>query len=215
VQPSSTQPYPVVVYARVSTYDQNCALQLSELREYAARSGWKIADEYIDEGISGAKADRPALVQLMKDASMKRFQAVLVSKMDRFGRSVQQLITNVRELDELGIRFLAPSQSIDTDHKSPTGRLMMHILAAMAEFERELIRERTGAGAASYRAAYARGEVGKTRHSRSRKDLAIGRPRNIFRRDVAAKMRADGLSWRAIAKTMKVPMTTIRRSFAA
>jgi putative DNA-invertase from lambdoid prophage Rac len=218
VQPSSTQPpsqpYPVVVYARVSTYDQRCERQLTELREYAARSGWKIAGEYIDEGYSGMKGDRPALVRIMKDAALKRFRAVLVWKLDRFGRSVRQLVTNVRTLDELGIRFLAPSQSIDTDLKSPTGRLMMHILAAMAEFERELIRERTGAGGASYRAAYARGEIGKTRHSRSGKDLAIGRPRKIFRRDVAAKMRADGQSWRAIAKKMEVPVTTIRRSFA-
>jgi putative DNA-invertase from lambdoid prophage Rac len=211
---SKTQTYPVVIYARVSTDDQRCEMQLTELREFASRFGWTIAEEYIDQGFSGSKADRPALTRLMRDASMKRFAAVIVWKLDRFGRSVSQLVSNVRRLDELSIRFLVPSQSIDTDHKSPTGRLMMHILAAMAEFERDLIRERVSAGLTDYRQDYQRGRVGKLRHSRSGKDLAVGRPRKIFRRDSAAKMRADGLSWRAIAAKMNVPASTIRRAFA-
>jgi len=209
----STTTYPVVIYARVSTDDQRCEMQLAELLEYASRFGWQVAEEYIDLGYSGSKADRPALTRLMRDANMKRFAAVIVWKLDRFGRSVSQLVQNVRRLDELNIRFLVPSQSIDTDHKSPTGRLMMHILAAMAEFERELLRERVNAGLGDYRQDYAKGRVGKARHSRSGKDLAVGRPRKIFRRDSAAKMRADGLSWRAIAKEMNVPASTIRRAF--
>lgn len=208
----SAQPYQIAIYARVSTDDQRCEMQLTELREYAARCGWTIAQEYIDQGYSGTKADRPALTRLMKDANMKRFAAVIVWKLDRFGRSVRQLVSNIQRLDELGVRFLVPSQSIDTDHKSPTGRLMMHILAAVAEFERDLIRERVNAGLTDYRHDYTRGRVGKERHSRSGKDLAVGRPRKIFRRDQAAKLRALGQSWRAIAKTMGVPVTTVRRA---
>jgi putative DNA-invertase from lambdoid prophage Rac len=210
----STQSFPadVAIYARVSTDDQNCSMQLTELREYAARSGWKLAEEYVDQGYSGSRDDRPALVRLMKDAHMKRFAIVLVWKLDRFGRSVSQLVQNVRRLDELGVRFLVPSQSIDTDHKSPTGRLMMHILAAMAEFERDLIRERVSAGLTEYRHDYSRGRIGKDRHSRSGKDLAVGRPQKIFRRDEAAKLRADGLSWRAIEKKLGVSQATIRRA---
>ncbi len=211
---STPHQYPVVIYARVSTDDQRCEMQLTELREYAARSGWTIAHEYIDQGYSGSKADRPALMRLMRDANMKRFAAVIVWKLDRFGRSVSQLVQNVRRLDELGVRFLVPSQSIDTDHKSPTGRLMMHILAAMAEFERDLIRERVNAGLTDYRLDYAKGRIGKERHSRSGKDLAVGRPKKIFRRDVAAKLRERGESWRAIANTMGVPVTTVRRGLA-
>jgi DNA invertase Pin-like site-specific DNA recombinase len=211
---STPNQYPVVIYARVSTDDQRCEMQLTELREYAARSGWTIAHEYIDQGYSGSKSDRPALMQLMRDANMKRFAAVIVWKLDRFGRSVSQLVQNVRRLDELGVRFLVPSQSIDTDHKSPTGRLMMHILAAMAEFERDLIRERVNAGLTDYRVDYAKGRIGTARHSRSGKDLAVGRPKKIFRRDVATKMRARGDSWRAIAKAMGVPVTTVRRGLA-
>jgi len=185
-------------------------MQLSELREYADRAGWQIAHEYIDQGYSGSKADRPALMELMRDANMKRFAAVVVWKLDRFGRSVSQLVQNVRRLDELNVRFLVPSQSIDTDQKSPTGRLMMHILAAMAEFERDLIRERVNAGLANYRDDYAKGRIGTARHSRSGKDLACGRPKRIFRRDVAAELRARGLSWRAIARAMGVPVSTVR-----
>jgi putative DNA-invertase from lambdoid prophage Rac len=212
----SAQSYPVAIYARVSTYDQHCEMQLRELREYAARAGWEIAAECVDKGYSGSKADRPALTRLMKDAHMKRFAAVVVWKLDRFGRSVNQLVSNIRRLDELGVRFLVPSQSIDTDQKSPTGRLMMHILAAMAEFERDLIRERVNAGLTDYRQDYAKGRIGTARHSRSGKDLAVGRPRKVFRRDSAAKMRADGLSWRAIAARFPgVSVATIRRSVGA
>jgi putative DNA-invertase from lambdoid prophage Rac len=212
---STNQTYPVAIYARVSTYDQRCEMQLKELREYAARAGWDIATECIDHGYSGSKAERPALTKLMKDANMKRFAAVVVWKLDRFGRSVNQLVQNIRRLDELGIRFLVPSQSIDTDQKSPTGRLMMHILAAMAEFERDLIRERVNAGLTDYRNDWERGRVGKDRHSRSGKDLAVGRPRKIFRRDQAAKLRKEGLSWRAIEKQLGVPQATIRRALKA
>lgn len=211
---SAPQSYPVVIYARVSTDDQRCEMQLTELREYAARSGWTIAEEYIEKGFSGSKDDRPALLRLMKDANMKRFAAVIVWKLDRFGRSVRQLVTNVQRLDELGVRFLVPSQSIDTDHKSPTGRLMMHILAAMAEFERDLIRERVNAGLTDYRHDYTRGRVGKDRHSRSGKDLAVGRPQKIFRRDEAAKLRKQGLSWRAIERKLGIPQATIRRALS-
>jgi putative DNA-invertase from lambdoid prophage Rac len=209
---STTQTYPVVIYARVSTDDQRCEMQLTELREYANRFGWQISEEYVDQGYSGSKADRPALTRLMRDANMKRFAAVIVWKLDRFGRSVSQLVQNVRRLDELSIRFLVPSQSIDTDHKSPTGRLMMHILAAMAEFERDLIRERVNAGLTDYRQDYSKGRIGTARHSRSGKDLAVGRPRKIFRRDRAAKLRADGLSWREIARELGVPPSTVRRA---
>jgi len=204
--------YPVAIYARVSTTDQRCEMQLAELRDYVARAGWQIAEEYIDQGYSGSRSDRPAFLRLMKAADMKRFRAVIVWKMDRFGRSLRQLVSNVQRLDDLGIRFLVPSQSIDTDQKSPTGRLLMHILGAMAEFERDIIRERVNAGLADYRSDFEKGRIGKDRHSRSGKDLPIGRRQNIFRRDQAAKLREQGLSWRAIAKQIGVPVTTIRRS---
>jgi DNA invertase Pin-like site-specific DNA recombinase len=215
MHPIPVPSYSVVIYARVSTSDQRCEMQLSELREYCKRAGWLVVDEYIDKGFSGMRADRPAFVRMMKDANMKRFQGVIVWRLDRFGRSLTQLVSNILRLDELGIRFLVPSQSIDTDQKSPTGRLLLNILASIAEFERELIRERVNAGLADYQSDYHAGRVGKERHSRSGKDLAVGRPQKIFRRDQAAKLRKGGMSFRAIAAKMGVPETSIRRSLKA
>ncbi len=206
----SARQFTAAIYARVSTEDQHCEMQLTELRQYVARSGWTVSAEYIDHGISGSKAVRPALSRLMKDASLKKFGVVLVWKLDRFGRSVQQLVDNIQILDQIGIRFCVPSQSIDTDQRNPTARLLLNILAVLADFERSLLVERVKAGVAGYQRAYKNGQIGKERHSRSGKDLAIGRPRKIFRRDEAARLRKQGLSWRAIAKKMGVPVSTIR-----
>jgi len=181
------------LYARVSTQDQNCEMQVRELREYAVRRGWAVADEYVDTGWSGAKASRPELDRLMRDAGLRRFDAVLVYKLDRFERSVRNCLDGIEALGSHGVRFLAVSQSIDTDESNPTARLLLHILASVAEFERELIRERTLAGVRQARAK------GKT----------IGRPRRVFRRDEVLRLRNEGRSWRAIAETLGVPVMTV------
>src|SRR5581483_7664098 len=139
------------IYARVSTTDQNCEMQVRELREYAERRGWVVSDEYVDTGWSGAKASRPELDRLMRDAALRRFDAVLVYKLDRFGRSVRNCLDGIEALRMHGVRFLAVSQSTDTDESNPTARLLLHILASVAEFERELIRERVRAGIESAR----------------------------------------------------------------
>src|SRR5215472_17134413 len=102
------------VYARVSTSDQNCALQLRELHEYVHRRAWTCVEEYIDQGVSGAKASRPELDRLMKaakqDTRSRKFDAVLVYKLDRFGRSVRYCLEGIETLRMLGIRFLAITQ---------------------------------------------------------------------------------------------------------
>src|SRR5262249_43759430 len=139
----------VALYARVSTTDQNCAMQLREMRDYAARQGWTIAAEYTDCGVSGWNPSRPKLNTLMKDASKKRFDAVLVWKLDRFGRSLQQVIGNVQMLTTCGVRFVAVTQSIDSDQNSPMGRFMLHLFASLAELERGMILERVTAGIAN------------------------------------------------------------------
>ena len=109
----------VALYARVSTTDQSCEMQLRELREYAARRGWDIAGEYVDTGWSGAKANRPELNRLMADAQMRRFDAVVCWKLDRFGRSLVNCVSAIQELSTLGVRFLAVSQGLDTDQANP------------------------------------------------------------------------------------------------
>jgi putative DNA-invertase from lambdoid prophage Rac len=186
------------IYARVSTTDQNCDLQLSELREYCTRRGWEIASEYVDTGWSGAKASRPELDSCMKAAREHRFDAVLVWKLDRFGRSVLDLVDALHHLASWGVRFIGVSQGIDTDTSNPTSRLLLHILAAVAEFERELIRERVKAG---IRAAKNLGRCG-------------GRPRRLFCSEQAMELRADGMSIESIARVLGVGRGTIQRFLA-
>lgn len=133
------------IYARVSTADQNCDLQLDAMRPFAERWGWTIA-EYVDQGVSGMKKSRPALDRLMADARLGKIDVVLVWKLDRFGRSLQNLMDSIFELDRLKIRFIAVTQGIDTDHSSPMGKFILHLFAAIAEFERGMIVERVKAG---------------------------------------------------------------------
>jgi putative DNA-invertase from lambdoid prophage Rac len=181
------------IYARVSTSDQNCESQLKELREYVTRRGWSIAQEYVDTGFSGAKASRPALDSLMKAAALKKFDCVCVFKLDRFGRSVLHLSQQLAALESYGVRFVAISQGLDTDQSNPTSRLLTGILSCVAEFEREIIRERTLSG---IRAAQAAGKH-------------VGRPKRIFRRDEVVRLRdEEGLSWRAIAAKLDIPAMT-------
>jgi DNA invertase Pin-like site-specific DNA recombinase len=182
------------IYARVSTQDQHCEMQLRELREYVKRRGWKKAGEYVDEGISGTRASRPALDKLMLDASEHRVDCIIVWKLDRFGRSVLHLSEQLAKLASYDVRFIATTQSIDTDASNPTSRLLLHILSAVAEFEREMIRERTTAGV---RRAIAAGKK-------------VGRPKRIYRRDKVLELRNAGKSWRAIAAELGVPFSTIR-----
>ena len=134
------------IYARVSTTDQTCEMQLRELRDYISRRGWQSAGEYIDTGFSGSKASRPALDRLMADAAQRKFDCIVVYKIDRFGRSVLNLNQQLALLTSYGVRFIAVTQSIDTDEKNPTSRLLLQILASVAEFEKEMIRERTLSG---------------------------------------------------------------------
>ena len=187
------RPTVAAIYARVSAKGQITRLQIRELEQYAERCGWTTV-QYTDEGYSGWLRHRPALDRLMADARLRKFDVVLVWKLDRFGRSVHQLIENVRELDFLGIRFVAPSQAIDTDTRSPHGWFLINVFAAFAEFERDVQLDRVKAGIAAARA----------------KGVHWGRPRKAFRIDKALEMRVSGMSWRRIARKLNVPESTIR-----
>jgi putative DNA-invertase from lambdoid prophage Rac len=181
------------IYARVSDEDQNYEMQLTEIREYARRMGWDVV-EY-REKMSAAKK-RPVLDRLMEDARLRKVGVVLVWKLDRFGRSVANIISNILLLDSYNVRFIGVTQGIDTDQKSPASRLMIHVLAAVAEFERSMIIDRVRAGMAQAKRA------GKH----------CGRPAPIWRRDEAVKLRKQGLSFREIAKKLGRPETSIRRA---
>ncbi len=131
------------IYARVSTFDQEPENQLAEIRRYVAARGWT-AEEYVDRGISGAKDRRPALDRLLIDARRRRFDVLVVWRLDRLGRNLRHLITLLEELQALGIAFVSLNEGIDAT--TPAGKLQMHILGAIAEFERARIAERVKAG---------------------------------------------------------------------
>jgi len=142
----------VALYARVSTANngQDPTMQTRELEEYCQRRNWEIAGCYVDTGVSGAKDSRPELKRLMADAHQRRFDAVLVWKLDRFGRSLRHLVNALAELEALGVAFVSLQDNLDLS--TPSGRLMFQIIGAMAEFERSLIVERVKAGMRNARA---------------------------------------------------------------
>lgn len=183
----------VALYARVSTSDQSCEMQLRELRQYVERQGFQVFAEYVDSGFSGASATRPQLDRLLGDARLQKFEAVLVWKLDRWGRSVAHCVRSIQELVALGIRFLSPTESIDTGTESPMSRFLLHLFAAFAEMEREIIRERVRAGVRNAKA----------------KGTRLGRPQRVFRRDEALRLRTQGMSWRKVAAALHMPMSTI------
>src|SRR5262249_14621670 len=168
------------LYARVSTRNngQDPETQLIALREYAHSRGHQIVHEYVDSGISGTKDRRPALDRLMRDAKLKKFDAVIVARFDRFARSTRHLILALEEFSALGIDFISLSESIDTS--TPMGRMVFTIISAVAELERSLIRERVIMGLERAK------KQGRT----------LGRPKTIVDREKVRKMRSEGYSLR-------------------
>jgi DNA invertase Pin-like site-specific DNA recombinase len=186
----------VALYARVSTLNgQHPEMQLNELREYAALRGWEVS-EYVDEGVSGSKESRPALNRLMADAHRRRFDAILVWKIDRFGRSLKHLVTALADLDSYGVAFISVRDNLDLS--TPSGRLMFQVIGAMAEFELSLTKERVKCGLVNARAQ------GKQ----------LGRPRRVVDRDSILAMKAEGSSLRDIATTLGVGYGTVRTRLA-
>jgi DNA invertase Pin-like site-specific DNA recombinase len=171
-------------------------MQLRELREYAKHRELIIVDEYIDR-MTGSKDSRPAINRLMADACQRRFDAVLVWKLDRFGRSLRHLVNAIAELEALGVAFISFRDNLDLT--TPSGRLMFQIIGAMAEFERALIQERVMAG---LRNAKAKGKK-------------LGRPRAVVNIEEIAELREQGLSWARITHQTGASKGTAQRVVAA
>ncbi|MGA2118979.1 MAG: recombinase family protein [Bryobacteraceae bacterium] len=183
----------VAVYARVSTQDQNCEIQLADLHRHASIMQWPVID-YVDRAWGKEGSRRPVLDRLLTDARARKFEAVLAWKADRFGRSVVDFIRNVQDLARVGVRLIVISQGIETNERSPMGKLLLRFLSVLAQLERDLIWEITTHGLAEYRRAYVAGEIGKRRHSHSGKDLPAGGQRREFDRLKALEMRKHGAS---------------------
>lgn len=178
------------IYARVSTLDQEPENQLQELRRYVQARGWTAA-EYVDRGVSGAKDRRPALDQLLTDARRRRFDVLVCWRLDRLGRNLKHLITLLDELQALGVAFVSLAEGIDAT--TPAGKLQMHILGAIAEFERGRLRERVLAGL----------QRARTQGKR------LGRPRAVI--PVERLQRVHGLPVDAAAERLGVSRSTVKR----
>jgi putative DNA-invertase from lambdoid prophage Rac len=161
------------LYARVSTTEQTADNQLLELRHYVEARGWT-AVEFVDQGVSGAKDKRPALDALLKDAKRRLFDVVVCWRLDRLGRNLKHLVTLLEELQAVGVAFVSLGEGIDCT--TPAGKLQLHILAALAEFERERIRERVLAGLARARAQGKR--LGRRRSRPAASDVPGGTVRS-------------------------------------
>jgi len=200
---SRGQTMKTAIYARVSTFDQEPENQLQELRRYVAARGWT-AVEYVDRGVSGAKDRRPALDQLLIDAKRRRFDVLICWRLDRLGRSLKHLITRLDELQALGVAFVSLAEGIDAT--TAAGKLQMHILAAIAEFERARIVERVRAGLAR-RAAQGK-PLGRPRQAITQADLA--RTVGFSTRKAAALLGVSHAAVhraRAVSKTSPIDIT--------
>ena len=173
--------------------DQNCEVQLADLRRYASQRFGDVR-EFVDVGVSGAQRHRPQLDSLMGDARKRLFDVVLVWKFDRLARSVKHLVDSLEEFRALGVDFISYTEGVDTT--TPSGQLLFHIMGAVAQFERDLIAERVRAGIAHARA------IGKR----------IGRPRAPIDVGEVRKQRMEGASLRQIAKRLDVPVSRVRRA---
>jgi DNA invertase Pin-like site-specific DNA recombinase len=184
------------IYARVSTFDQEPENQLQEVRRYVEARGWSAqpfgtpAVEYVDR-CSGSKDRRPALDQLVADAKRRRFDVLVVWRLDRLGRNLRHLILLLDELKDLGIAFVSLHEGIDAT--TPAGRLQLHILGAIAEFERARIQERVMAGLARARTQGKR----------------LGRPRAVVAADQLDAVAA--MSIRDAAAALGVSTATLKR----
>jgi DNA invertase Pin-like site-specific DNA recombinase len=180
------------LYMRVSTVDQHPETQLHDLRHMAAQRGYEIVQEYTDR-ISGVKARRPGLDQMMADARRGRFDIVLVWASDRIARSVKHYLEVLDELNRLNIEFISFRENIDTG--GPLGRAIVVIIAAIAELERNLIVERVRAG-------MRRARLDGTR---------IGRQPLTLDHEAIHRDRCRGQSIRQIAKEHRISTATVQR----
>lgn len=182
----------VAIYVRVSTQDQSCELQKTELTAYAKARGWTIMAIFEDKA-TGTHDRRPSLQRLISEARERKFDILLIWKLDRLFRSIKGMVSALQEFQDLGILFVSLKDQIDIS--TAAGRLMTHILASFAEFEASLIRERVAAGV---RARIAK--TGKWGPERKRDDEA------------AVSLRKKGLSVRQIAARLKISPTSVMRS---
>jgi len=185
----------VVLYCRVSTKDQNCDRQITELKEIAKNHNYHIIDEYIDTGFSGSMKNRPELDRMMKDAFSKKFEMVMTLELSRIGRSTKNLLEIVEKLKEKDINLFIANQQIDTS--TPSGSMFFTIASAFATYERDLIRERVISGL----------------QNAKKKGVVLGRKTNLngITKNKIIEMKSRSIGLKKIAFETKVSVQTIRK----
>jgi len=185
----------VVLYCRVSTKDQNCERQISELKEIAKNHNYHIVDEYIDTGFSGLLKNRPELDRMMKDAFSKKFEMVMTLELSRIGRSTKNLLEIVEKLKDKDINLFIANQQIDTS--TPSGSMFFTIASAFATYERDLIRERVISGL----------------QNAKKKGVVLGRKTNLngMTKNKIIEMKSQNIGLKKIAFETKVSVQSIRK----
>lgn len=181
------------LYARVSTHDQQTTkLQLEEMRQYIDRRGWDVGPEVKD--VKSGASERAKRETLLQAARRREVDVIVVWKLDRWGRSLADLVTSLSELNELGVAFVSLTEALDLT--TPSGRAMAGLLAVFAEFERDLLRERVKAGIAQAR----------------KEGRPHGRPATVAKHQARVrKLFAQGKSKSEIARELKIGRTSVRR----
>ena len=184
----------VVIYCRVSTKDQTCERQISELREIAKNHNYEVIDEYVDTGFSGSLKNRPELDRMMKDAFTKKFEMVMTLELSRIGRSTKNLLEIVEKLKEKNIHLFIVNQQIDTS--TPSGSMFFTIASAFATYERDLIKERVVSGL----------------QNAKKKGKVLGRKTNLneLTKSKIINMKSKDIGLKKIAAETKVAVKTIR-----
>jgi DNA invertase Pin-like site-specific DNA recombinase len=190
----------VALYIRVSTQEQNHEMQEQEMRDYVAFRRWELVEVYADK-ISGAKDRRPALERLMSDARRGRFDVVAVWRFDRFARSTRHLLQALEEFQALHIDFCSLRESIDTS--TPAGKMVFTVLGAVAELELSIRKERCTAG------------IKRAQRVGTKSGKPFGRPAVAVDVDAIARLRAEGLTWRAVGQRLGISKDTAIRTASA
>jgi DNA invertase Pin-like site-specific DNA recombinase len=187
----------VALYARVSTNDQSTALQRDEATQLIANRGWELVETYEDTGVSGTRSRRPGLDAMLAAARRRRFDAIVVWRADRLFRSVHHMVATLAELGAIGVNFVSCTEPFDTS--TPAGQLLLHLCAAFAQFERDVLVERTVAGMAAAR----------------RRGKRVGRPRRHIDVERVRSLLAQGYAERTVARELGVGYGTLRRALGS
>jgi len=195
-----SKPKRVAIYARVSTDSQSTDNQVRELRQIAERHGWAVVAEYVDQGISGAKGrdQRPQFDALLRGVTRREFDLVAAWSVDRLGRSLQDLVAFLTDLQTKKVDLYLQQQALDTT--SPAGRMLFQMLGVFAEFERSLIQARVNAGLARARA----------------KGVRLGRPRTSAKVEQRIReLAAQGVGKQKTARTLGIGVSVVQRVLTA